>query len=167
MTISTGGAGDTSPAPIVLYQHPPGRWSAATSVGLLFYSLSSSEAEARLAEVGIASPLISVDGLTWRSTFAAATASELEAINMTLETLPQSTDVEALKSRQEVIAANLSALSANVAAEQSRRAEIAELEADLRSRFPAVKQALRAKTDAEVWAVLNLTLQAQRLRELR
>lgn len=154
--------------PLVLYEHPPGRWSAATSVGLLFYGLSAVEAEARLAEVGVASPLVSVDGLTWRSTFMAATASELEAINETLEGLPQSADVEAIKTRQEVIAENVKALSASIFAEKARRAEIANLEADLQRRFPIVKQALPGKpTDAEVWAVLNATSQAKRLRELQ
>lgn len=163
-----GGASDMmSLAPVVLYEHA-GRWSAATSVGLLFHNLSATEAEARLAEVGVTSPLVSVDGLTWRSTFMAATANELEAISATLETLPQSADVEAIKTRQEVIAENLATISASIAAEKSRRAEIAELEADLQRRFPIIKQALPGTpTDAEVWAVLNATPQAKRLRELR
>lgn len=164
---STDGAGEVSPAPSVLYEHA-GRWSAATSIGLLFYGLSAAEAEARLAEIGITSPLVSVDGLTWRSTFMSATASELEGINTTLETLPQSADVEAVKSRQEVIAANVKALSDRIAAEQSRRVEIVELESDLRRRFPIIKAALAGNpTDAEVWQVLNITPQAKRLRELR
>lgn len=163
---STFGEAEQSASPVVLYEHA-GRWSAATSVGLLFYSLSAAEAEARLAEVGITSPLVSVDGLTWRSTFMAATASELEAINATLETLPQSADVEAIKSKQAAIQDSLATLSASIAAERSRRAEIAELEADLRRRFPIVKAALVNPTDEEVWQVLNITPQAKRIRELR
>ena len=163
-----GGPGDTmSPGPIVLYEHA-GRWSAATSVGLLFYSLSVADAENQLREVGITSPLISCDALTWRSTLTAAFASEIEGINATLEGLPQTADVEAVRSKQAIIEENLAALSASVRAEQNRRAEIARLQHALRLMEPSVRAALPGKpTDDEVRQVLNATYHARRLKEIQ
>jgi len=79
----------------------------------------------------------------------------------------QSEDVEAIKSRQEVISENLAALSASVATEQARRVEIAELQSALRRMYPSVKAALPGRpTDADVQQVLDATYHARRLREI-
>ena len=163
-----GGPGDiVSPGPIVMYEHA-GRWSAATSVGLLFYGVSRADAENQLAEAGITSPLVSCDGLTWQATWQSALSHELLSIDERLETLPQTEDVERIKSRQEVISENLAALSASVAAERSRRAEVAELQSALRLMFPTIKAALPGKpTDEEVMQVVNATYHARRLREIQ
>ena len=146
------------------------RYSVVTAFGILCHNVSRATATVAVVEAGADPSILDSPAApnVFRSTFMAATANELEAINATLETLPQSSDVEAIKTRQEIIAENLATLSANIAAEKSRRAEIAELEADLQRRFPIIKQALPGTpSDAEVWIVLNATAQAKRLRELR
>jgi len=162
------GAGDSSPA-LIIYQNGDA-YSAATQAGVAFYNFNLPAAQVWLIENGFDVGLLDspVDGLTWRSTLTAAFASEIEGINETLADLAPSSDVEAVRSKAETIAANLADLSASVAAEQNRRKEIAELQRALRLMFPTIKAALPGKpSDEEVQQNINATYHARRLREIQ
>lgn len=149
-----------------------GRYSAASSAGVLFYSLPRAEAARRLSEAGFPESLLDspVDGLTWRSTLTAAFAAEIEGLTAAVDALPQTVDVDDIRSRQSDLQQHVDTLQAEVAEDRRRastRAEVARLEAELASKFAPLRAALPRHTDAEVNALLNNGDLASRIRKLR
>ncbi len=163
-------AGDSSPALVI---HKSGDlYSAATQVGIAFFQYSLPAAQVWLIENGFDAGLLDspADALVWRSTITAAFASELESIDLRLDQVASTADVEAIKSRQEIISENLAALSAGVRAEQRRREiEAGEIELNRRAEatFAQVGGRDNPVTIAAVWSTLRNSPLGRRIKELR
>lgn len=123
-----------------------GRFSAATSAGLMFYSLSRAEAERRLIESGFPPSLLdsTVDGLTWRSVLTSAVALEIETLTEEIEGLAGASDeaVASLNQRLDKVHRNQRRLMRQLASHsdaidverQSRQDREIEAEIDRRMR---------------------------------
>ena len=158
-------------APVVLYNHA-GRFSCCTSAGVLFYSVDRKSAEQHLAEAGVDASVLNspVDGITWRSCLTQAFASEILSLSDQIESLPQTADVEAVRSKQEIIEDSIKVLSASVAAEQRRR-EIEAGEIELNRRAEATFAQVGGRDNptivATVWASMRNSALGRRIQELR
>lgn len=165
-------AGDSSPA-LVVYKSGD-LYSAATQAGVAFYNYSLPAAQVWLIENGFDAGLLDspVDGLTWRSTLTAAFASELESIDLRLDQVASTEDVEDLKAKQLAISASIDTLSSEIR-EEKRVRELAQLEAQyaravetMFSQWPA-----RYRNEPRYVALVHSTLRnsplGRRIQELR
>ena len=152
---------------IVTYENN-GTYSAATAAGVLFYSVSRVEAERVLANAGIDPAALDTpaDAVTWRSTLTQAFASELEAINLVLDTLAPSDDVAEIRDKQAELQSHVVELNKQLAIE-AIRIEIMRCEAEMDRQLPLMRQLLGARSEEwEARVVVNHGPLGKRLQAL-
>lgn len=136
-------------SPLVVFENA-GRYSAASSAGVLFYNLPYEAAAIALNDAGFPIGLLEkpVDGLTWRSTLTSAFANEIASLNDAITTLAPSSDVEAVQAKQAELEAGMVALNRQLQIE-GIRTEIARAEAELDRQLPLTMQLLGPR--AQEW----------------
>jgi hypothetical protein len=151
---------------IVVYENA-GRYSAASSAGVLFYNLRYEAAAITLADAGFPIALLEspVDGLTWRSTLTAAFANEIQALNQQVAALAPSSDVDDVRERQDALAGQLDHLQRAIRL-ADLRTEIARAEAELDRQLPLMRQLMPRSPNWEVNAMVAHGPAAKRLASL-
>jgi len=154
-------------AVIVTYQQNE-LYSAATAAGVLFYNLPLSAARVAIIDAGFDASALDTpaDAVTWRSTLTAAFASELEAINIVLDTLAPSDDVAEIRDKQAELQGHVVALNRQLCIE-AVRIEIMRCEAEMDRQVPIMRQMMGPKAeDWEVRAMVNHGPLGKRLQAL-